>query len=143
MGQDDPGAMIIDLAGSEVEEEEVVEVVVMMIHHHHMITILHLSRPQHVHHREHRVRRGGDLAFGLERWVVRQRDIWRATEVRISNLELSVPQWVMGVTIMGREARDGVVGRAQDRVEVLALALGLGPVGMRARALGEQVGGKC
>ena len=140
MGQDGP-ATTIDLASSE--EDVAAAVVVMMIHHHHMITILHLNRPQHVHHREHQLKRGGGQAFGLEHWAVRRRDIWLGTEVRISSLELSVPQWVMGVTIMGREARDGVVGRAQDRVEVLALALGLGPVGMRARALGEQVGGKC
>ncbi len=74
---------------------------------------------------------------------MRRRDIWQEIEVRISNLELRVLLWVMGGTIMGRGVRDGVVGRAQDRVGGLALALGLGLVGMRARALGERVEGEC
>ena len=138
MGQeDDPEATTIDLASSE--EEEVV--VVMMIHHHHMITILHPSQLQHVQHL-HQLKKGGDQVSGLEHWVVRRRDTWRGTEVRISNRELSVPPWVMGVMITGKGVRDGLVGRAQDRVGVLALAPGLGLVGMRARALGERVGGK-
>ena len=149
MGQeDDPEATTIGLASLEEEEEEEEEeaVVITMIHHHHMITILRLRRLQHVQHHErlmHQLKRVGDQASGLERWVVPRRDIWREIEVRISNLELSVRLWAMGGTIMGRGVRDGVVGRAQDQVGVLALALGLGPVGMRARALGGRVGGEC
>lgn len=148
MGQeDDPEATTIDLASSEEEEEgEEVVVVVMMIHHHHMITILHLNQLQHVQHRGRlmlQLKRGGDQVFGLEHWVVRPRDIWQGTEVRISNLELSVRPWVMGGMITGRGVQDGVVGLAQDRVAVLALAQALGLVGMRAQALGERVGGKC
>lgn len=145
MGQeDDPAATTIALASLEEEEEEEEVVVVMMIHRHHMITTLRLRRLQHAQHRErlmHQLKRVGDQASGLEHWVVRRRDIWREIEVRISNLELSVRLWAMGGTIMGRGIRDGVVGRAQDRVGVPALALGLGLVGMRARALGGRVGG--
>ena len=145
MGQDEPEATIIALASSAEEEEEAVVVVVMMIHHHHTITILRLRRLQHVQHREqlmHRLKRVGDRASGLEHWVVLRRDIWREIEARISNLELSLRLWAIGGTIMGRGVRDGVVGRAQDRVGVLALALGLGLAGMRVLASGGRVGGR-
>ena len=44
---------------------------------------------------------------------------------------------------MGKGVPDGLAGQVQDPVGVLALALGLGPVGMRAQALEERLGGKC